>query len=273
MKLNELSDNPGARKNPMRVGRGIGSGKGKTAGRGVKGQKSRSGVAIKGFEGGQMPLYRRVAKRGFKNPFTKHFAVVNLGRMQSAIDSKRLDAGKTIDTAALIAAGLISRRPGDGVRLLAKGELTAKITIEVAGASKSAIELVEKAGGKVVLVEMKPAKVEKPAGQTGKAKKPAEPKVKESKAEKPKAEKPKTEKPEAEKPKAKVEESDADAPEASEEETGEEAVVEDTSEAQAPESTEEPAAEDASDAETPEASGDEIDTAASSDEAPSDDKK
>lgn len=194
MKLNELSDNPGARKNPLRVGRGIGSGKGKTAGRGVKGQKSRSGVAIKGFEGGQMPLYRRVAKRGFKNPFTKHFAVVNLGRMQQAIDNKRLDASKTIDTVALIAAGLVGRRPGDGVRLLAKGELTAKITIEVAGASKSAIELVEKAGGKVVLVEVKPAKTAKPAEQTGK--------TKESKPKEPKAEKPKAKEPEAETPKA-----------------------------------------------------------------------
>lgn len=237
MKLNELSDNPGARKNPMRVGRGIGSGKGKTAGRGVKGQKSRSGVAIKGFEGGQMPLYRRVAKRGFKNPFTKHFAVVNLGRMQSAIDSKRLDAGKTIDTAALIAAGLISRRPGDGVRLLAKGELTAKITIEVAGASKSAIELVEKAGGKVVLVEMKPAKVEKPAGQTGKAKKPAESKAKESKAKKPKAEE----------------------VEAKEVEAGEAPVEEAEAEAEAP--ADEPETE-----EVPE-------TGEATDDAPSDDKK
>lgn len=254
MKLNELSDNPGARKNPMRVGRGIGSGKGKTAGRGVKGQKSRSGVAIKGFEGGQMPLYRRVAKRGFKNPFTKHFAVVNLGRMQSAIDSKRLDAGKTIDTAALIAAGLISRRPGDGVRLLAKGELTAKITIEVAGASKSAIEVVEKAGGKVVLVEMKPAKVEKPAGQTGKAKKPAEPKVKESKAEKPKAEKPEA------KEEAKVEEVEAKEAEV-EEAPVEEAEAETEVEAEVEAPADEPETE-----EVPE-------TGEATDEAPSDDKK
>lgn len=151
MKLNELSDNPGARKDRTRVGRGIGSGKGKTAGRGVKGQKSRSGVAIKGFEGGQMPIYRRVPKRGFKNPFRKTFAVVNLGRLQQAIDDKRIDPGKTVDVPALSGAGLVGRRIGDGVRLLAKGELNAKVTIEVAGASAAAIAAVEKAGGKVVL--------------------------------------------------------------------------------------------------------------------------
>jgi len=155
MKLNELSDNPGARKDPIRVGRGIGSGKGKTAGRGVKGQKSRSGVAVKGFEGGQMPIYRRLPKRGFKNPFSKTFVVVNLGRLQQAIDDKRLDAGKTVDTAALTAAGLVGRRLGDGVRLLAKGELKAKVTIEVAGASQAAVAAVEKVGGKVVLPEPK----------------------------------------------------------------------------------------------------------------------
>lgn len=154
MKLNELSDNPGAHKNRIRVGRGIGSGKGKTGGRGVKGQKSRSGVAIKGFEGGQMPLYRRMPKRGFKNPFRKEYAVVNLSRLQQAIDDKRLDAKKTIDTAALQAAGLVGRRVGDGVRLLANGELKTKITINVAGASKAAVEAVEKAGGMVVLPEV-----------------------------------------------------------------------------------------------------------------------
>lgn len=155
MKLNELSDNPGARKDRTRVGRGIGSGKGKTAGRGVKGQKSRSGVAIKGFEGGQMPVYRRMPKRGFTNLFRKEFAVVNLGRLQQAIDDKRIDEKKTIDTAALMAAGLVGRRVGDGVRLLANGELKTKVTVEVAGASKSAVEAVEKAGGKVVLPEVK----------------------------------------------------------------------------------------------------------------------
>ncbi len=155
MKLNELSDNPGARKNATRVGRGIGSGKGKTAGRGVKGQKSRSGVSIKGFEGGQMPIYRRMPKRGFTNIFRKEFAVVNLGRLQQAIDDKRIDAKKTIDTAALMAAGLVGRRVGDGVRLLANGELTTKVTIDVAGASKSAVAAVEKAGGNVVLPEVK----------------------------------------------------------------------------------------------------------------------
>lgn len=161
MKLNELSDNPGARKNRTRVGRGIGSGKGKTGGRGVKGQKSRSGVAIKGFEGGQMPIYRRMPKRGFTNLFRKEFAVVNLGRLQQAIDDKRLDAKKTVDKAALMAAGLVGRRVGDGVRLLANGELKTKITIDVAGASKAAVEAVEKAGGKVVL----PAVKEKPEGK------------------------------------------------------------------------------------------------------------
>ena len=161
MKLNELSDNPGARKDRTRVGRGIGSGKGKTGGRGVKGQKSRSGVAIKGFEGGQMPIYRRMPKRGFKNPFRKEFAVVNLGRLQQAIDEKRIDAKKTVDTAALIAAGLVGRRIADGVRILAKGELKTNVTIEVAGASKAAVEAVEKAGGKVVLPEV----VAKPEGK------------------------------------------------------------------------------------------------------------
>ncbi len=153
MKLNELSDNPGARRNRTRVGRGPGSGKGTTAGRGMKGQKSRSGVSLKGFEGGQMPLYRRLAKRGFKNPFRKHFAVLNTGRLQKALDDKRLDAKKTIDAAVLIAAGVIGRRVGDGVRLLAIGEIKTKVTIEVAGASKAALAAVEKAGGKVVLPE------------------------------------------------------------------------------------------------------------------------
>ena len=163
MKLNELSDNKGARSDRTRVGRGAGSGKGRTAGRGMKGQKSRSGVAIKGFEGGQMPLYRRVPKRGFKNPFRKEYAVVNLGRLQQAIDDKKLDGSKTVDTAALTAAGLVGRRVGDGVRLLAKGELKTKITIHIAGASKAAIEAVEKVGGKVVLPEAPAPKAGKKA--------------------------------------------------------------------------------------------------------------
>jgi large subunit ribosomal protein L15 len=148
MRLNQLHDNPGARKNRMRIGRGIGSGKGKTGGRGGKGQTARTGVAINGFEGGQMPLYRRLPKRGFNNIFRLDFVEVNLGRLQQAIEAGRLDAGKPVDAAALRAAGLIGR-PRDGVRLLAKGELKTKLAIEVAGASKSAIAAVEKLGGSV----------------------------------------------------------------------------------------------------------------------------
>ena len=148
MKLNELRDNPGARHKSKRVGRGIGSGRGKTAGRGNNGQKSRSGVAIKGFEGGQMPLYRRLPKRGFNNIFAKRFQVVNLGRLQTAIDTGKLDAGKPIGTAELIASGVV-RRARDGVRLLGKGELTTNVDITVAGASASAVEAVKAAGGKV----------------------------------------------------------------------------------------------------------------------------
>ena len=148
MKLNELRDNPGARHKSKRVGRGIGSGRGKTAGRGNNGQKSRSGVAIKGFEGGQMPLYRRLPKRGFNNIFAKRFQVVNLGRLQTAIDTGKLDAGKPIGTAELIASGVV-RRARDGVRLLGKGELTTNVDITVAGASVSAVEAGEAAGGKV----------------------------------------------------------------------------------------------------------------------------
>ena len=150
MKLNELRDNPGARKERTRVGRGIGSGKGKTAGRGIKGQKSRSGVAIKGFEGGQMPLHMRLPKRGFNNPFGKDYAIINVGAVQKAIDEKKLDGKKTVDQAALKAIGLV-RGGKDGVRLLGKGEISAKVTFVVAGASKSAIEAVEKAGGKIEL--------------------------------------------------------------------------------------------------------------------------
>jgi large subunit ribosomal protein L15 len=150
MRLNEIADNPGARKRRMRVGRGIGSGKGKTSGRGVKGQKSRTGVAIKGFEGGQMPLYRRIPKRGFRPPHQKQWQEVNLGALQKAIDDNRLDAGKTIDAAAMQAAGLF-KNALDGVRLLGKGEIKTKIEVKVAGASASAIAAVEKAGGKVEL--------------------------------------------------------------------------------------------------------------------------
>ena len=150
MKLNEIADNEGARKGRMRVGRGIGSGKGKTAGRGVKGQKSRTGVAIKGFEGGQMPLHRRLPKRGFRPPHQKEWQIVNLGSLQKAIDENRLDAGQPIDAAAMQAAGLF-KQTLDGVRLLGKGEIKTKIEVKVAGASASAIAAVEKAGGKVEL--------------------------------------------------------------------------------------------------------------------------
>ncbi len=150
MKLNQLSDNQGARKARKRIGRGIGSGTGKTSGKGHKGQKSRSGVALKGFEGGQMPLHRRLPKRGFKNIFAKTYTVVNLGRLQQAIDAGKLDAKQDIDAGALKSAGVI-KNPRDGVRLLAKGELKAKLKVSVAGASKAAIEAVEKAGGSVTL--------------------------------------------------------------------------------------------------------------------------
>lgn len=148
MRLNDLREKPGATKARKRVGRGIGSGSGKTSGRGVKGQKSRSGVAINGFEGGQMPLYRRLPKRGFKNIFAKSFNVVSVGRIQAAIDAKKLDAKEPVTVEALKAAGVV-RRAKDGVRLLGDGDISAKVTIEVAGASKSAIEKVEKAGGAV----------------------------------------------------------------------------------------------------------------------------
>ena len=150
MRLNQLSDNPGAHKARMRVGRGIGSGKGKTSGRGVKGQKARTGVSIKGFEGGQMALTRRIPKRGFTNVLRLDFVEVNLGRLQAAVDAGKLDPKTTIDAAALKAAGVI-RRERDGVRLLGKGQLTSAVTVSVAGASASAVAAVEKAGGKVIL--------------------------------------------------------------------------------------------------------------------------
>ena len=146
MKLNELRDNPGAAKKKFRVARGPGSGKGKTAGRGIKGQSSRSGVALGGYEGGQMPLYRRLPKRGFNKPNQKKFAVVNLGLIQKFVDAGKLDAKSEITEDALIAAGLTSRKH-DGIRILAKGEIKAKLNITVTGASASAVAAVEKAGG------------------------------------------------------------------------------------------------------------------------------
>ena len=158
MKLNELSDNPGSRKPRKRVGRGVGSGVGGTSGKGHKGQKSRSGVALKGFEGGQMPLHRRLPKRGFKNIFAKQYVAVNLGRLQEAIDAGRLDAKGPIDAGALVAAGIF-KKTHDGVRLLAKGELKTKVNVTVAGASKAAVEAVEKAGGSVTVTA--------PAAKTG----------------------------------------------------------------------------------------------------------
>ncbi len=151
MKLNELQDNPGASKTKKRVARGPGSGKGKTAGRGVKGQKSRSGVALGGYEGGQMPLYRRLPKRGFNKPNRKEFAVVNLGLIEKFIGEGKLDAGAPITEDVLIASGLL-RRKRDGVRVLAKGEIATKIDLVVTGASKTAVEAVEKAGGTVQII-------------------------------------------------------------------------------------------------------------------------
>jgi large subunit ribosomal protein L15 len=157
MKLSEIADNAGARKKRMRVGRGIGSGKGKTSGRGGKGQTARSGVRIKGFEGGQMPLHRRLPKRGFNNVFRLEFVEVNLDRIQQAIDAKVLDASGTINAEALVKSRVL-RRAKDGVRLLGRGEIKAKVNIEVHGASKSAVAAVEKAGGTVKILA--PAKKE-----------------------------------------------------------------------------------------------------------------
>ena len=157
MKLSDIADNAGSRKKRMRVGRGIGSGKGKTAGRGGKGQTARSGVRIKGFEGGQMPLHRRLPKRGFNNIFRLEFAEINLDRLQEAVDAKLLDASAIINAEALVKARVI-RRSKDGVRLLGRGEIKTKLTIEVHGASKSAVAAVEKAGGTVKILA--PAKDE-----------------------------------------------------------------------------------------------------------------
>ena len=164
MKLTDIRDNAGARHRKIRVGRGIGSGKGKTAGRGQKGAKARSGVAINGFEGGQMPLHMRLPKRGFNNPFGKDYAEVNLGMVQKFIDAGKLDAKGTVDHAALKAAGL-ARGGKDGVRLLGKGELTAKVKFLVAGASKGAVAAVEKAGGSVEVIELGAPEHEKKAAR------------------------------------------------------------------------------------------------------------
>lgn len=154
MKLNDLRDNPGARKDPITVGRGIGSGKGKTSGRGVKGQKARSGVSIRGFEGGQMPLHRRLPKRGFKSLFPKDYAILNIGRLQEALDDGRLDAKVAITEDMLLENGVVSKSK-DGVRLLGKGEIKAKIEITVSGATATALEAVKKAGGTVTLIAPK----------------------------------------------------------------------------------------------------------------------
>ncbi|MFN3892877.1 MAG: 50S ribosomal protein L15 [Beijerinckiaceae bacterium] len=151
MKLNDIRDNPGSSKDRMRVGRGIGSGKGKQSGRGGKGQTARSGVRIKGFEGGQMPLHRRLPKRGFNAPFSTDYNEVNLGRLQQAVEAGKLDAGKPVTVEALIAAGVCAKAR-DGVKILGNGELTAKLNLEVAAASKAAVAAIEKAGGSVKLL-------------------------------------------------------------------------------------------------------------------------
>ncbi len=151
MKLNQISDNEGATKDRMRIGRGIGSGKGKTAGRGVKGQKARTGVSIKGFEGGQMPLHRRLPKRGFTPPNARDLNEVNLGRIQEAVAAGKLDQSAPVTVDTLVAAGVLSK-PRDGVKILGLGELSAKLSFEVHGASKSAVEAIEKAGGSVTIL-------------------------------------------------------------------------------------------------------------------------
>ncbi|MFO1105571.1 MAG: 50S ribosomal protein L15 [Amaricoccus sp.] len=157
MKLNELSDNPGAAKSHKRVARGPGSGKGKTAGRGIKGQKSRSGVAINAYEGGQMPLYMRLPKRGFTNISSRHHAVINLGLLQKFIDAGKIDPTQPVTEAVLVESGLV-RRKLDGIRLLAKGEISASVAITVTGASAAAVAAVEKAGGSVTVT--RPAKAD-----------------------------------------------------------------------------------------------------------------
>jgi large subunit ribosomal protein L15 len=199
MKLNELHSPPGARRPRMRVGRGIGSGKGKTAGRGVKGQKSRTGVAIKGFEGGQMPVHRRLPKRGFNNIFAVRLNEVNLGRVQAALDAGALNAGEPITAEALVKAGVL-RRKKDGVRLLGDGELKTKASFVVHGASKSAIAAVEKLGGKVETLYVKP-ELPKPEEKPWKKKlqemaaKPEKPAEKKAAPKKPEGGKPAAKKP------------------------------------------------------------------------------
>jgi large subunit ribosomal protein L15 len=181
MKLNEIRDNDGAHYKYKRVGRGIGSGKGKTSGRGGKGQTARSGVALAGFEGGQTPLHRRMPKRGFKKPFRADYVVINVGTLQDAIDAERIDPTATIDATALVAGGIL-RRARDGVRLLGKGELKAKLTVEVAGASKSAVAAVEKAGGTVVMKNVAPAETEAKPPKGKNARRRAAPPAAEKKA-------------------------------------------------------------------------------------------
>lgn len=170
MNLNQITDNAGARTNRKRVGRGIASGTGKTCGRGEKGQKSRTGVAIKGFEGGQMPLYQRLPKRGFVNIFAKDLNEVNLGRLQQAVDAKKLDPKKPVTEQALVDAG-ITRRLLDGTRILAKGEIKVKLELHVSGASKSAVAAIEKAGGKITIVEAKPTAEKKSLAEKAPTKK------------------------------------------------------------------------------------------------------
>ena len=170
MRLNEISDRAGAHKAPRRLGRGIGSGRGKTAGRGHNGQKSRSGVALKGFEGGQMPIHRRVPKRGFKNPTRKRLVAVNLGRLQQAIDAGKLDPIQVVTEKTLTAAGIVNKAR-DGVRLLAEGDMKTKLSIELYGASKAAIAAIEAAGGKVTITAPPKIKTDKAANRGKKGKK------------------------------------------------------------------------------------------------------
>jgi large subunit ribosomal protein L15 len=224
MKLNQVADRPGARKSRQRIGRGIGSGVGKTGGRGGKGQTARSGVRIKGFEGGQMPLHRRLPKRGFNNIFAKKLNEVNLGRVQAAIDAGRLhlDGGAEVDAAILVNAGVL-RRSHDGVRLLGDGELKTKINFVVYGASKSAVAAVEKAGGSVRILAPKREQPAEPKGKNArrllaeargekpKGGEPAEAKGEAPKGEKPKGDKPKADKPKADAPKAEKPKSDQQA--------------------------------------------------------------
>ncbi|NNC36662.1 MAG: 50S ribosomal protein L15 [Hyphomonadaceae bacterium] len=211
MRLNELSDNPGATKARLRVGRGVGSGKGKTAGRGVKGQKSRSGVSINGYEGGQMPIYMRLPKRGFNKPNRKRWAELSIRRLEQAIEAGVLDVKKDVDAAALVTAGVV-RRAHDGIRLIGSGKLSAGVNLKVAGATAGAIKIVEKAKGSVTIVEGRPERVAKADKVEKKpaAKKPAAKKAAPKKEAAPKAEakKPAAKKAPAKKPAAKKAEAD-----------------------------------------------------------------